>query len=104
MAEIVRRPFKVCNSHAQRTVGIVAASLQELKYKAKAKFALSACLVFLEDGTEIDNEEYFWFLECQTKLIVVGRVDGMAGSQSKLLDELLNINFRLRTVSLFLQI
>ena len=92
MAEIVRRPFKVCNSHAQRTVGIVAASLQELKYKAKkAKFALSACLVFLEDGTEIDDEEYFWFLECQTKLIVVGRVDGMAGSQSKLLDELLNI-------------
>lgn len=80
MAEIVRRPFKVCNSNAQRTVGIVAASLQELKYKAKAKFALSTCLVFLEDGTEIDDEEYFWFLECQTKLIIVGsRVDRMAG-------------------------
>ena len=86
-----RRPFKVFNCHSQRTVGIVAASLQELKYKAEAKFALSTCLVFLEDGTEIDNEEYFWFLECQTKLIIVGRVDGMAGSQSKLLDELLNI-------------
>ena len=86
-----RRPFKVCNYHSQRTVGIVAASLQELKYKAEAKFALSTCLVFLEDGTEIDNEEYFWSLERQTKLIVVGRVDRMAGSQSKLLDELLNI-------------
>lgn len=88
MAEIVRRPFKVCNSHAQRTVGIVAASLQELKDKAKTKFALSTCLVFLEDGTEIDDEEYFWFLEWQTRLIIV---DGMVGSQSKLLEELLDI-------------
>ena len=86
-----RRPFKVLNYHSQRTVGIVAASLQELKYKAEAKFNLSSSLVFLEDGTEIDNEEYFWFLEPQIKLIVIGRVDGMAGSQSKLLDELLNI-------------
>lgn len=91
MAEIVRRPFKVCNSNAQRTVGIVAASLQELKYKAKAKFPLSTCRVFLEDGTEIDDEEYFGFLEYQSKLIVVDRVDGMAGSQGKLLEELLNI-------------
>ena len=104
MAEIVRRPFKVFNFHTQRTVGIVATSLQELKCKAKAKFALSTCLVFLEDGTEIEDEEYFWFLQCQSKLIVVGTVDGMAGSQSKLLGELLNINFRLRTVSLLLQI
>ena len=91
MAEIVRRPFKIWNSHAQRTVGIVAASLQELKCKAMGKFALNTCRVFLEDGTEIDDEEYFWFLEYQTKLIVVGRVEWMAGSQSKLLEELLNI-------------
>jgi len=91
MAEIVHRPFKVCNSNAQRMVGIVAASLQELKYKAKAKFVLSTCCVFLEDGTEIDDEEYFGFLEYQSKLIVVDRVDRMAGSQGKLLEELLNI-------------
>lgn len=63
-------------------IGIVAASLQELKWKAMGKFALSTCCVFLEDGTEIDDEEYFGFLENQTKLIVVGRVDGMAGSQN----------------------
>ena len=91
MGETVRRPFKVCNSQTQRVIGIVAASLQELKWKAMGKFALSTCCVFLEDGTEIDDEEYFGFLENQTKLIVVGRVDGMAGSQSKLLEELLNI-------------
>ena len=85
MAEIVHRPFKVFYYHTQRMVGIVAASLQELKHKAQTKFALRTCLVFLEDGTEIEDEEYFWFLEWQTRLIVV---DGMAGSQSKLLEEL----------------
>ena len=88
MAEIVRRPFKVCNSQAEWTIGIVAGSLSELKSKAMAKFALTTCRVFLEDGTEIEDEEYFWSLEYQTKLIVV---DGMAGSQSKLLEELINI-------------
>ena len=89
MEEIRRRPFKVCNSGRTRTIGMVVQSLEELKDRAGNKFGLTptTCRVFLEkDGTEIDNEEYFSFLDDQTKLMVVN--DGeewMAGSQSKLL-------------------
>ena len=89
MEEIRRRPFKVCNSDRTRTIGMVLQSLEELKDRAGNKFGLTptTCRVFLEkDGTEIDSEEYFSFLDDQTKLMVVS--DGeewMAGSQSKLL-------------------
>ena len=89
MEEIRRRPFKVCNSGRTRTIGMVVQSLEELKDRAGNKFGLTptTCRVFLEkDGTEIDSEEYFSFLDDQTKLMVVN--DGeewMAGSQSKLL-------------------
>ena len=89
MEEIRRRPFKVCNSDRTRTIGMVLQSLEELKDRAGNKFGLTptTCRVFLEkDGTEIDSEEYFSFLDDQTKLMVVN--DGeewMAGSQSKLL-------------------
>ena len=89
MEEIRRRPFKVCNSGRTRTIGMVVQSLEELKDRAGNKFGLTptTCRVFLEkDGTEIDGEEYFRFLDDQTKLMVVS--DGeewMAGSQSKLL-------------------
>ena len=68
---------------------MVVQSLEELKDRAGNKFGLTptTCRVFLEkDGTEIDGEEYFRFLDDQTKLMVVS--DGeewMAGSQSKLL-------------------
>ena len=89
MEEIRRRPFKVCDSDRTRTIGMVVQSLEELKDRAGNKFGLTptTCRVFLEkDGTEIDDEEYFRFLDDQTKLMVVN--DGkewMAGSQSKLL-------------------
>ena len=89
MEEIRRRPFKVCNSGRTRTIGMVVQSLEELKDRAGNKFGLTptTCRVFLEkDGTEIDGEEYFRFLDDQTKLMIVS--DGeewMAGSQSKLL-------------------
>lgn len=82
-----RRPYKVCNSDRSKTTGIVAESLQELKEKASAKLGAEAasCRVFLDsDGTEIDEEEYFSFLEDQTKLMIVP--DGeewTAGPQSK---------------------
>ena len=87
MEEIRRRPFKVCNSGRTRTIGMVVQSLEELKDRAGNKFGLTptTCRVFLEDGTEIDGEEYFRFLDDQTKLMVLS--DGeewMAGSQSKL--------------------
>ena len=87
MAENRRRPYKVCNSERSRTTGTVVQSLEELKEKASSKLGLAPgnCRVFLErDGTEVDDEEYFGFLEDQTKLMIVS--DGeewTLGSQSK---------------------
>ena len=87
MAETRRRPYKICNSERTKTTGIVAQSLEELKERAGTKLRISpaSCRVFLEgDGTEVDDEEYFGFLEDQTKLMVVS--DGeewKVGPQSK---------------------
>ena len=87
MEEKRRKPYKVCNSGREKTIGIVAESLQELKERGSSKLGVVAasCRVFLDsDGTEIDDEEYFSFLEDQTKLMIV--CDGeewTAGPQSK---------------------
>ena len=73
-----RRPYKVCNSNRTKITGIVAESLEELKERASAKLGALAtsCRVFLDsDGTEIDEEEYFSFLEDQTKLMIVSDGD-----------------------------
>ena len=70
-----RKPLKICNSARSRALGIVAESLRELKKIASSKFGLVAakCRVCLDsDGTEIENEEYFSFLEDQTKLLILG--------------------------------
>lgn len=74
MEEKRRKPFKVCNSERTKTQGIVAESLNELKERGRSKLGIAAgnCRVFLDsDGTEIDDEEYFSFLEDQTKLMIV---------------------------------
>ena len=87
MGERDRRPFKVCDSQRLKIKGIVVNSLAQLKEKACLKLGVSAAKsrVFLEsDGTEIDDEDYFSFLEDQTKLMIVA--DGEewnAGSESK---------------------
>ncbi|PFX19277.1 DNA fragmentation factor subunit alpha [Stylophora pistillata] len=74
MEEKRRKPFKICNSERTKTQGIVAESLKELKERGSSKLGIVAgsCRVFLDsDGTEIDDEEYFSFLEDQTKLMIV---------------------------------
>jgi len=87
MAETRRRPYRVCNSERTKTTGVVAQSLEELKERAGSKLGISpaSCRVFLErDGTEVNDEEYFGFLEGQTKFMVVS--DGeewKVGPQSK---------------------
>ena len=82
-----RRPYKICNSKRTKTTGIVAESLKELKDRASSKFGATAtnCRVFLDsDGTEIDDEEYFSFLEDQTKLMIVSEgEEWTAGQESK---------------------
>ncbi|XP_032228827.1 DNA fragmentation factor subunit alpha [Nematostella vectensis] len=68
-----RRPFKVCNSQRSCTIGIVAESFVEMKARGSEKLNIARdCRVFLEeDGTEVDDEEYFSFLPDQTKLMLV---------------------------------
>ena len=78
MAETRRRPYKICNSERTKTTGIVVESLEELKEKAAPKLGITvaSCRVFLErDGTEVDDEEYFGFLEDQTKFMIVSDGD-----------------------------
>ena len=68
-----RKPFQICNSARTTALGIVAGSLRELKEIARLKFGsgVANCRVYLSDGTEIDNEEYFSSLEDQTKLVII---------------------------------
>lgn len=69
-----RRPFKVCNSQRSKRKGIVAGNLEELKEKGCQSLGLGgpSCRVFIEyDGTEIEDEEYFSFLEEQITLMLL---------------------------------
>lgn len=84
MAELhVRsRPFKLHYEAEIRTIGVIVKSLAEVKEIAFAKFGLTpgSCHVFLDNWTEVDSEEYFSYLDDQTKLIVVGdRGEWMTG-------------------------
>ena len=84
MAELLLRcrPFRIYNEEQRRTIGIVAKSLAEVKEKASAKFCLKreSCCIFLENSTEVENEDYFRYLPADTKLIVIGdRGEWMTG-------------------------
>merc|ERR1719430_1206889 len=58
-----KRPFKVTDRLRMYRKGIMAATLKELLQKARDKFCiepwLEVYLVLEEDGTEVDEEEYF---------------------------------------------
>ncbi len=67
-----RKPFKIRCSDS-RFKGVVARSLAELKQIACEKFRmnLNEVKVYLhEDGTEVDDDEYFQFLPPQSKFVV----------------------------------
>ena len=73
-----KKPFKVQDAERKHCklngpVGLTASSLQELKKKAASKLNISGkCRIVLEeDGTEIEDEEYFSTLEPQTVLVVL---------------------------------
>ncbi|XP_031555478.1 uncharacterized protein LOC116292332 [Actinia tenebrosa] len=69
-----RRPFKVYNSQRSKRKGVVAENLGELKEKGCQSLGLTAssCRVFIDsDGTEIEDDEYFSFIEEQSVLMLV---------------------------------
>ena len=76
------RPFRIYNEEKGRTIGIVAKSLAEVKETASAKFCLipESCCIFLENGTELENEDYFKFVPDDAILTVTGdRGEWMTG-------------------------
>ncbi|XP_039289286.1 DNA fragmentation factor subunit alpha-like [Nilaparvata lugens] len=66
-------PFKVVDWSRERKFGVVASSLQDFVDKACEKLNMTGPVkVVLElDGTEVDEEEYFNTLECNTCLMVL---------------------------------
>ena len=65
------RPFKVLIPEQKEQFGVVARSLRMLRDSIQRRCGLKSCFqIFLTDGTTVDNEEYFSFLEPQTLLIV----------------------------------
>jgi len=65
------RPFKVFIPEQKEQFGVVARSLRLLRDSIQKRYKLkSGFKIFLTDGTTVDDEEYFAFLEPQTLLIV----------------------------------
>ncbi|KAL1505196.1 hypothetical protein ABEB36_004815 [Hypothenemus hampei] len=70
-----QKPFKICNNTREIRKGIVASSLEDLTSKVKEKFEeitdSNFTVVLENDGTEIDDEEYFATLDPNTSLMVL---------------------------------
>ena len=72
---MVIRPYKVTDRLRQIRKGIAATSLIDLKQKAMEKFGCAddqeVYLVLEEDGTELEDEEYFQTLPDNTRLMLL---------------------------------
>jgi len=68
-------PYKIVDYTREKRKGITASSLEELTNVARCRLALSAdadlTIVLEQDGTEVDDEEYFATLERNTSLMVL---------------------------------
>lgn len=65
------RPFKVLIPEQKEQFGVVARSLRLLRDGIQKRYGLKGGFkIYLTDGTTVDDEEYFAFLEPQTLLIV----------------------------------
>ncbi|XP_041378124.1 DNA fragmentation factor subunit alpha-like [Gigantopelta aegis] len=69
------RPFKVWSSDRNNKKSVTASSLEELVKKGKLKLGLpdteNVRLVLDEDGTEVDEEDYFTFLPHNSTLLML---------------------------------
>ncbi|XP_022090457.1 uncharacterized protein LOC110979179 isoform X2 [Acanthaster planci] len=70
------KPLKVCNVRRTRQVGIVAASLQDLRAKIRTGFRAAGNefeIVLEEDCTRVEDDNYFQTLSDNTVLMVVSK-------------------------------
>lgn len=69
--------YKVTDADRKSRMGIAARNLQDLKVKTKAKFKLTMnedeIFFQTQDGTSVENDDYFHTLDPQTLLIWVKR-------------------------------
>ena len=74
-----RRPFKVLDRLRTTKKGLMAGTLEELIRSGKEKLSYLAeqavIVVLEEDGTEIDDEEYFQSLADNTLLMLLHHQD-----------------------------
>ena len=69
---VTQKAYKIQDVNRKKRTGIVAKNLSDLKEKGKKKLAITEdCIVCLEDGTEVDDEEYFNTLPHQTVFVLV---------------------------------
>jgi len=72
---VEKRPFKVTDRMRLYRKGMMASSLKELVQRARDKFSIDpwveVYLVLEEDGTEVDDEEYFQTLPVNTRLMLL---------------------------------
>ncbi|KAL8587697.1 hypothetical protein ACOMHN_020915 [Nucella lapillus] len=74
MAEFSGRPFKVWNADRSMKKSLIASSLAELLDKGCSKLGVpkdSVHVVLEGDGTEVDEEDYFSFLNSDTTLMML---------------------------------
>ncbi|KAL6265280.1 DNA fragmentation factor subunit alpha-like [Pogonomyrmex barbatus] len=81
-------PYKIVDHTRERRKGITASSLKELTSIARNRLALPVdadlTIVLEQDGTEVDDEEYFATLERNTSLMVLhGDQKWIAAGSSK---------------------
>lgn len=63
--------FKITDVNRRRIVGVACGSLSQLKQKACDKLGISGdVVVALEDGTQVDEEDYFQLLPAQSVFVV----------------------------------
>ncbi|XP_023346892.1 cell death activator CIDE-A [Eurytemora carolleeae] len=74
-----KRPFKITDRLRILRKGVMAASLQELIQKGKERFEYETYaevyIVLEEDGTEVDEEEYFQTLPDNTNFMLLLKDD-----------------------------
>ncbi|KYM97028.1 PREDICTED: DNA fragmentation factor subunit alpha-like [Cyphomyrmex costatus] len=68
-------PYKIVDHTRERRKGITASSLKELTNIARSRLAIPVdadlTIVLEQDGTEVDDEEYFATLEKNTSLMIL---------------------------------
>lgn len=99
-----RKPFKIQDINGQKRIGVMAASLKEFRRKGSVKLGISnvGSIVLEEDGTRIDDEDYFNSLSDQSVLVFLqpgevweGYITYLKLASTKILD---NVSIRKETI------